>query len=369
MPDTELVREGDNEHGHFRIERCMPVAAPLNPTFRTGLHRTGPCAVNVSSRNICEIGSMLAEGFLRYTNWSYWGVMTADPSWLLERHFWKLDYKDVSGREYRMLDDLILSADVLHLNSIRCWEFLKRLGPDLENRTKIVMHHHGANLREEPQIAEEERDAGWEVVVSTPDLLRVVPWAEWLPSPIDLEEIDGNYPQWEKPECEFVVGHGYTVPENKGTYDIMHIMEHCKRRDKTVRFVPWSGIGKRQSLWLISQCDVYFATLLYGPGVATMEALAMGVPVLASCTEEELEHQMAVLGVQTPDGLPWIYCTRETAGEWVEQLRTDPELRRVWGLKGRRYVEEFHSIPAVVARAKAIYERTQPCREVLYSGE
>jgi hypothetical protein len=369
MPVGEVVREGDNETGHFRIERYEPVAAPENPTFRTGLHRSRPCAVNVSSRNICEIGSMLAQGFLRYTDWSYWGVMTAEPSWLLERHHWKIDYKDPVGREQHMLDTLIRSADVLHLNCYRSWEFLKRLEADLRNRTKILMHHHGGNLRDMPWVTEWERAAGWEVVVSTPDLLCTVPWATWLPSPVDLEEIDGNYPQWDKPDGEFVVGHGYTVPENKGTHEINAIVSRCAQLDASIRYVPWTGVAKRQSMWLISQCDLYFSTLLYGPGVATLEALAMGIPVLAGCTRQELEAQKRAVGVQTVEGLPWIYVTRETAGEWVHELRNDPELRRAWGEKGRRYVEEFHSIPAVVARLKGIYEGMKPCGEVLCSGE
>jgi len=367
MP-TQLLRTGTTEQGNFTIERILPARAPSNPTFRAEMAREGPCCVNVSSRNICEIGSTLATGFLRHTNWSYWGVMTAEPSWLQERHFWKVDYKDPDGREHKMLDDLIRSCDVLHLNSWCSWEFLGRLREEMVGKTRVLMHHHGVALREDPPIAWQERDAGWEVVVSTPDLLMHVPWATWLPSPIDLEELDGNYPQWVKPENEFLVGHGYTVVENKDSLGIAKLVTEQMCKDDTIGFVPWHGVQKRQSLWLLSQCDIYFATLLYGPGVATYEAMAMGIPALCSCTEEELQYQMQALAVERPEDLPWIYVTRDTAGKWVRDLRNDPELRQHWAEKGRKYIEDVHSVPAVVARLKNIYDGIEPCTEVLYSG-
>jgi len=349
------------------LERVLPSCAPKEPTFRSCANGR-PLAVNVDSCNLCEIGSLLAAGFLRYTDWAYWSVMTAEPSWLGERHWWKIDNDDPERREQKMLDELVVNADVLHLNSYRTWEFLGRCADAMKGRTRVVMHHHAMNLREKPQIAWEERDAGWNVLVSTPDLLMHVPWATWLPSPIDVEELDANYPVWDDEEDRFIVGHAFTVAANKGTNDFARVMVQCANADNSINFLPWNGIAKRQSLWLMSQCDAYFASYPYGPGVAAYEAMAMEIPVLCGCSEEELKWQCKALGVKTAADLPWIYVTPETTGEWIMRLRENPELSRQWGRQGRLYVEEYHAVPRVVDRLLDIYEGTAPCREVLTSA-
>lgn len=349
---------------NIMIEECMDDVAPQDPTFRRSV-KTRHMALHVSSRNICEISTQLAQAFWRYTDWGCWAVMTGEPSWLCERHLWKLDYGDAEGREQRMLEELVRQVDVVHLDSLHLWSFLKTQRNALMGRKRMVVHHHGGRLRGHPEIAETEMAAGYSVLVSTPDLLMTAPQATWLPSPVPIEEIDANYQRWEHDPSEFVVGHGYTIAENKGTYDLARIMSQFRHAPQ-VRLLPWTGIRRRQSLWLMSQCDAYFASFLYGPGVGAYEAMAMGIPVLCGCSEEELYWQCHAIGVEQPEDLPWIYVRPDTLPDWVRLLANDLELRQAWGAKGRAYVEEYHHVERVVARLKAVYEATEPCREVLW---
>lgn len=345
------------------VERVLTSCAPADPTFLDDPDFRYPLAVNISNRNICEIPSLLTQGFLEYTDWGYWTVMLMQPSWLGERVWWQIDRHDPERREFKMLQDLCRHADVIHLNGNYDW--LHEIGPELEGRVKVVMHHHGGQVRKDPTIAERERDAGWEVLVSTPDLLVHIPWARWLPSPIDLRELDRNIPIWKPRKDRIVVGHGYTIAGNKGTNDIARAVAECSRRDPRIEFMPWNGIQKRLSHWLLSQCDIYVATLLYGPGVATLEAMAMGIPAMCGCSEEELEYQCAVLGVTDPDDLPWIYVTAETLSDRIMDLVNDPDEWEHRAMRARQYVEQWHDVPQVVQRLKAIYEEIKPCRSII----
>ena len=346
------------------VELLESNITPTNPTFRKAVGRNR-MAIHVGSRNICEISTLLARGFWRYTDWAYWSVMTADPSWLCERHTWKLDYEDPDGREFKMMDDIVRESEVVHLSSYNTHAFLKRTESNLRGRAKMVIHHHGGRLRGHGEIADRELAAGYTVLVSTPDLLLTAPRATWLPSPISLEELDHTYFGWEADPSRFVVGHGYTIAENKGTYNFARAMSEVTRRGK-IELLPWHGIRRPQSLWLMSQCDVYFASFLYGPGVGAYEAMAFGIPVLCGCSREELYWQREALGVERTDDLPWIFVESNTVADWVRMLATDPGLCAHWGAKGRAYVEEYHDVPKVVERLKAIYEAAEPCREVLW---
>jgi hypothetical protein len=51
---------------------------------------------------------------------------------------------------------------------------------------KIVLHHHGQNLREEdPATAQRLARLADVALVSTPDLQKLIPGSSWLPNPID----------------------------------------------------------------------------------------------------------------------------------------------------------------------------------------
>ena len=348
----------------IKVEKLEPVTGPLNPTMRSARPLGPRASLYVTSRNICEISTLLTRGLWRYADWKAWAVMTSESSWLNERHLWQLDYEDPDGREFAMLEEIARQASVIHLDSYHTWQFLGKMERELAGKKRMVVHHHAMRLREDPSIAQIEADAGYRVLVSTPDLLLHAPNATWLPSPIPLEELDHCYPRWEK-EGPVVVGHCYTVAENKKTGVFDRIMGEATRRARNLTYMPWHGIRRRQSQWLLSQCDVYFATYLYGPGLATIEAMAFGIPALVGCTEDELRWQCKAVGVDHPDDLPWIYVTPATTADWIRTLVNEPELRRKWGAKGRAYVEKFHDVPRVVERLVDIYENTEPCRHLV----
>jgi len=338
------------------------VVAPMHPSFRQW-KRNGetPLVVNVSTRNICEIPSQLAEGFLRYTDWSYWAVATWVSSWLHERMWWQVDYEDPDRREQQILRDLLRQADYIHLNGYHTWDFLRDMREELTGK-RMVIHHHGCELRDDPMKHRCEADAGYMRVVSTPDLLLSDYGLHWLPSPVPIVEIERNYPRWTKhPGEPCVIGHAYTVKENKGSDTIEVFVERARQR-AAIWYMPWHGVQRRQSIWLLSQCDVFFSTMFFGPGLASYEAMAMGIPVVLSCTEAEYEKQCECYGGETP----FWRVTYEDAEDVLVELAKNPTLRAERGARGKEIMRAYHDLPAVVERMKGYYEEAQPCRTVLF---
>jgi hypothetical protein len=312
--------------------------------------------------DLCEMGYKLAEGFLRYTDWSYQSF-SGGTSWLTERAWYRENAADPQRHDLELQRDLVALADIIHVNEYHNQPLLA----DVKPGKRMVIHHHGCRYRDNPGKFERyETEAGYTRLVSTPDLLthgspKYRRNLKWLPSPLEIEELDRNYPRWEErdPEAPLVVAHGYTVASNKGTTEFMRIMDNLSQfRSGRLQVGLINGVQRRQALWYISQCDIYFATFFYGPGLASYEAMAFGKPVLVGCSAEELAAQKDAIG----EDLPFIHVTMDTCGKVLSDLAADADLRREWGERGRLYVEKFHDTSVVVRQLKALYEDTLPCR-------
>jgi len=356
IPDTEVAYVPDNN-----------IKVPRKPK--------GHLVVNTAYRDLCEIGYELAKGFQEYTDdWGYW-MTVVGSTWLAERDWWTLPLPGHRGHKAALvvLEHLLEMADVAHINNYHSYQWIT----DALVGHKVVIHHHDFALRTRLGWHEQhEREAGYTRLVSTPDLLMFQdqddPSLTWLPSPINLRELDRNYPKWErKPRDKRIhLIHAYTVAGNKGTEQFASIAKdaHPKIRLHTIH-----GVQRRVSWYYLGMADIYFATYLYGPGLATIEAMAMGIPALVGCAMPEnplghsdsVEWQMQAVGVEKVEDLPWIYVTPETTEQWLKDLAGDKKLRKHWGDKGRKYVEQWHDVPMVVRRLKAIYEAAEPCQRIV----
>jgi glycosyltransferase involved in cell wall biosynthesis len=327
--------------------------------------------LHVSYWDLCELGYTLQQGFLRLTDsLGFWPV-TYGASWLEERFWWRIGDRDA---ELPVIADMMDVADIIHLNGAY-WQSdlpLEKLGGK-----KVVVHKHGQDdYRQNPQLVERvETQAGFTRLASTPDLLihgdaELRRNLRWLPSPIDLAEIDQLYPRWAprgKNESMRVL-HSYTVPESKGTPDIIRLVNEAKDSGANLELDLCHRVQRRESFWYNSQCDVFFATLLYGPGLATLECMAFGKPVLVGCNEQELKAQLMAADVKRAEDLPWIWVTPETAVDVLRELAASERLRRDWGERGRAYIERVHALPVVVALLKRIYEAAGKARSLQKRG-
>jgi len=337
---------------------AVPVEEPKERPPFPRAYRDGDIsrAVYLAYTDLCEIGHEIARGFLQYApGWGYW-CLSNSQSWLHERPFYQW-----SGSDGPFVEEIIKAADVLHLCEYHNYKQLNQVKPG----KRMVMHHHGCAYRDNPeQFERAEVDAGYLRLVSTPDLLIHGSAAgrktlRWLPSPINVNEIERNYPRaLGRPNGRIVVGHGYTVASNKGSDFIVETVRGM-RSAPDLHLIH--GLQRRESLWHIRQCDIYVATMLYGPGMASLEAMAMGIPVVLGCTADELVAQKECYGAD----LPFVYVTYDTLAKKLQSLIPDEPLRQAWGEKGRRAVRRLHDVPQVVARLKTLYGQAQGCSAVV----
>jgi hypothetical protein len=333
-------------------------------TWREPLSGIHPRVVNISNWDLCGISYNLQQGFERYTEWDY-RTCTIDRSWVWEPQACDLRLgRHVYDDEW--LADIVMCADILHLNQISSYLLPFLTNCDLRGK-KIFIHHHAFALRNDYKKWEKlESAAGYGRLVSTPDLLRYASPGykeklHWLPSPINLDIIDRRYPRWRQdPDSPLNVLHGYTVGGNKGTDTIERMVGKLRSQGEHIELGLMTGLPQHQSRWYMSQCDVYFATMLYGPGMGAIEAMAMGIPTLVGCNAAELVIHKQAIGVRRTEDLPWIYVTSDErspdyAGTRLRELANEPALREYWGAKGRRYIEEWHDLPVVTERLQQWY--------------
>jgi glycosyltransferase involved in cell wall biosynthesis len=325
--------------------------------------------VNISHWDLCEIGHHLQRAFQQHTDWPYVTIATGQ-SWIRERQHVQIDLTASFDRQFA--EDMIDLADVVHINGQHGWWFLDRL--NLRGK-RMIIHHHGTEFRNNYTAMERlEIRAGYGRLCSTPDLTvktrgRRYSGPTWLPSPIDIEELDRVIPRWKKPEGgPLNLIHAYTVARNKGTDEFVAATEAVQRRGTRLQVGMVNHVSRQQSLWHISQADVYFATLLYGPGVASLEAMAFGVPVLCGCDDRDLKAILQQLGLRRHEELPWIHVTPTTLADRIEQVAHEPAMRAEYARRGRAYVEQYHSLPAVAKRLRTLYSAQEPARGVVVNN-
>lgn len=341
----------------------------MNATWRLRNREAPTTVTHLTYWDLCEIGQLLAQGFLRYDTWGYWSI-SHDTSYIQERPMYRIAGAGSDVCDRRVAEDIMHESDVLILNEFHNYWITKQLPVG----KRMVLYHHGCFHRDKPGKYERaETEAGYARIVSTPDLLlygktRYNRNKQWVPSPLDVEELDRLYNVWRPRRANerVTVGHCYTIKENKGTDDFEAIARAVEGR---FDLALWHRVQRRQSLYYLSQCDIYFASFLFCPGLATLEAMAMGIPAMAGfgqkggvSAESVIDRYKQEIG---EDELPFIVVTQETCGKLLRDLVNDAGLRAHWAAKGRAYIDKWHSLPAVTARMKSILENVEPCRFVV----
>nr|WP_242637877.1 MULTISPECIES: glycosyltransferase [Bacillaceae] len=76
--------------------------------------------------------------------------------------------------------------------------------------------------------------------------------------------------------------------------------------------------------------------------------MALGKPVVTYIRPDLAESSF-------PSDLPIVNANPDNLFEQVKKLLTNPELRRQYGIKGRRYAEKYHSHDRVADQLIKIY--------------
>jgi hypothetical protein len=218
----------------------------------------------------------------------------------------------------------------------------------LEKRNKhkvYLKHYHGGDLR-----GKYDDDF---CLVSTPDLLEYSPHGRWLPSPVDIAEIEkrvcSSLPRTDdtREKRKVRLAH-YPYYKNFPATDyytntLLELVNAKKCEVMEILRIPYD-----QTLQAINSCDIVIGKILPDVGwfgKFELEGMALGKPVIAYVSDKLYEEYK-----------PPIYRTTQESFKYdLERLIEDTSERQRLGKEGSDYVRKYHSVESVTKVLQEYY--------------
>lgn len=269
-----------------------------------------------------------------------------------------LHIPDISGDAFDEVRDLLDQADVFHFHTLV--DENSSLGPlrirDYMRGKALIHHHHGhPEFRSHSErFREKYKRLNRKAIVSTPDLLHLLPEASWLPNvvPIHAPLLTPN-PQPENGRVR--VCQSPTRKDLKNTQEFLAAVVDLQTAFPALECNLIEMMPHRQCLIEKNACHIVFDHMQGYYGVSSLESLSQGKPVIAGLDEWNQRHIKNFFGTEN---LPWISATN--AYELKRALKTlipAPDLRKEKGEQSRAFMETFWNEETVVGELIKHYER------------
>lgn len=234
---------------------------------------------------------------------------------------------------------LIAESDVVHLNNSHIAASRFRI------RKPMLLHHHGSMYRNNPERAHSiARQFRMIQAASTIDLLRFSPDVKWLPTAYDVTTLR-EYADSHRREADGKVRIVH-CPTNRAGKHTELLIATVKKLQKTlpVELVLVEGKTNADVLYEKAKADIVFDQLMWGYGCNSVEAWAMGVPVISGADDWTSSRMTEEWG-----GLPFYAATEDTLEQAIRDMVESKELRAEWGQRGYEHVLRYHDeLPALV---------------------
>ena len=276
-------------------------------------------------------------------------------------HGWEKDLHipDLGPDGLEEVELLLRTSDVFHfhMTADEHLAFGPHLPRDHMAGKAVVHHHHGhPDFRGHPEKYQEKYAAlnRRNLLVSTPDLLRMLPGARWQPNLVPQDEPlftpAGNYSPVGEP---LKVCHAPTRKDLKNTDDLLAALDLLAEEGVPTRLEMIDNAPTTECLGRKRKCDVLFDHMQGYFGVSSLEGLSQGLAVIAGLDPWTLSRLEEAAG--TSD-LPWIPA--RDRGELVARLRElhlDRDLLAARGAAGRRFMETRWSDRRLVSMLDEFY--------------
>ena len=220
------------------------------------------------------------------------------------------------------VEELLKTSDVFHFHMTA--DEYTELGPFLpKNYMKgkaIVHHHHGhPDFRGNPEkYRRKYKDLNrHNLLVSTPDLLKLLPEAKWQPNLVPIN--DPLYmPLEDKPDEPIFICHSPTRKDLKNTDEFIHAVNGLKKASAVpIELRLIENTSHKECLRLKRESHILFDHLQGYYGVSSLEGLSQGLCVIAGLDEWNQRHIKELFQI---DELPWIPCQPKKIGETLSAL-------------------------------------------------
>jgi hypothetical protein len=321
----------------------------------------------ISQNDPAGMGIQLSRAISRHTHHTCRVVTTAENRY---NHAFETDLHipELDDERLQELEELLKTSDVFHFH-ILADEHLQ-LGPFTPNDflpgKKIIHHHHGhPDFRGNPNKyrAKYQGLNRRNLLVSTPDLLRLLPEAVWQPNlvPIDEPLYRPLPPILDTPAVSsrtpILIGHSPTRKELKNTTDLMEVFESLRQA------LPHKKLGLDiidnrphvECLERKQRCQIVFDHMQGYYGVSSLEALSQGKPTIAGLDQWNLSQIKNFFGC---DHVPWVVArNKEELHKTLGRLVGDDDWREETGRRSRTFMEQFWSDRRVAEALADFYNK------------
>jgi glycosyltransferase involved in cell wall biosynthesis len=185
------------------------------------------------------------------------------------------------------------------------------------------------------------------LLVSTPNLMELVPKAKVSPQLIDINYWRTAKKPLSKQDGIFRIAHAPTMKKVKGTEVIINTVEALKAEGYPIELILIENYEHDKVKASYELCDVGIDQLLIGwHGKVAVELMAMGKPVICNINPAYLKHR--------PD-LPIIQADRNDLKEVVLDLFNSPNKIEEIGQLSLQYVSMYHDVSKETERLLELY--------------
>ena len=265
---------------------------------------------------------------------------------------------DMGDGDYGEVEALLREADVLHFHNL--FHEGMTLGPirvrDYAKGKLIVHHEHGHY----DFLADVDRwraiylQPGRVALVSTPDLLRQLPEATWIPNPVPVNDpVFLPRPDAHGTERQVRVVQAPTRRWDKNTAEFLEVARELGARHPGASFELLENLAYAECLRRKRGASAVFDHMRGHFGVSSLESLSQGVPVVAGLDDWNLAAIREFTGVEDT---PWVLArNRGELRDRLEELIVDPAARAEIGAASRRFMVERWNERRIVDRLLAAY--------------
>jgi hypothetical protein len=270
-----------------------------------------------------------------------------------------LPWLDKDG--WNEVEQLLKDSDIFHFH-MTADESLE-LGPFKVNYyvkgKQIVHHHHGhPDFRSHPGKYRAKYKAlkRRKLLVSTPDLLKLLPEAKWVPNLVPLDDplyipLDAGY------NGKVVIGHSPTRREIKNTSDLVQVVNQLRPKMSENKLDLDVITNTRHKLCLKRKrdCHIIFDHMQGYFGVSSLESLSQGKPVIAGLDDWNVWHLKEFSGVEQ---LPWVVARNKVQLEnAIGSLTIYHDRRRLIGEAGRNFMKTHWNQRRIVSNLVNFFEQ------------
>jgi glycosyltransferase involved in cell wall biosynthesis len=257
------------------------------------------------------------------------------------------------------LEQVLRESDIFHFHLI--YDEHLQLGPflpkDFLKGKTIVHHHHGhPDFRANPEkYREKYRRLGRKnLLVSTPDLLKKLPEAKWLPNFVPIDEpLFVPAPQGRRDGM--LVAHSPTRKELKNTDQLLEIVGRLRNELPGLELDLIENTRYEECLRRKQGADLVFDHMQGYYGVSSIESLSQGKPVIAGLDEWNILQIKEFFGCAE---IPWVLARNEAELEdALRRLYQTPALREELGRASRAFMERFWNEQPIIARLIDFYRQ------------